>query len=75
MPSIEQDTEESNLSDDSVCPYCEEEFEDDFKKGVHISQEHVDTDSDITKSKADHNPDTNIIEEKWSTDGERGERL
>ena len=75
MPSIEKDTEDTNLTPDNVCPYCEEDFEDQFDKDVHISQEHVDTESNITKSKANHDPNTNIVEEKWDTDGDRGEKV
>lgn len=73
--SMSNPEDDTFLADDNECPYCEQRFEDETEKGIHISQEHVDTDSSITKSKGQRETDTNIVKEKWSTDGDRGEAI
>lgn len=59
--------------DRTTCPYCEKEFENENKKGVHMAEEHVDSESNITKSKGQHNPNTNIMKDKWKTGKNHGE--
>ena len=45
------------------CAYCGEEFETEHERGVHISKEHVNPDTEITKSKRQHDPRKNIVDE------------
>jgi hypothetical protein len=61
-----------NEQSNTECAYCGEDFDNEHSRGVHISEEHVETDSKITKSKRQHDTRRNIIEDKWKT-GKDGE--
>jgi len=59
---------EAEAREHTECPYCNKDFEDEHERGVHISKNHVDTESQITKSKRMHDTRKNIIEDQWSSE-------
>lgn len=54
------------------CPYCGEEFSDEHKKGVHISEKHVDSESTISKPKRDRDPYDNLVDDWKNRDKAEG---
>lgn len=48
MNEVDEDIEseiENNLVDENSCPYCEESFDSDREKGIHMADEHMTGDS------------------------------
>jgi len=45
------------------CAYCGKEFDDDLEKGIHIADEHIDTDQSIEQKSYAEDKRTDLIKE------------
>jgi len=52
-------------SERTNCPYCSKDFDSEQKRGVHIAEEHTDSDRRIPKKTKNRNKQPEQLTDKW----------
>jgi len=54
-------------SERTKCPYCGDEFDSEQERGVHIAEEHTDTERTIPKKTKNRNKEPDQLTDRWTT--------